>query len=112
MKIRTLLQPLTLALPCIAFCVAAPAWGKEYEVVQKNKSFMTKSLKIKVGDSIKFVNDDSFAHNLFSLSPAKSFDMGSFGSGQNRSVVFDKPGKIEVECSVHPDMMLEVEVAP
>jgi plastocyanin len=88
------------------------AQAEEHVVSQKNKAFSTKKLKIKVGDSIKFVNDDGFAHNVFSLSTAKSFDTGSFGSGQARSVSFDKPGKVEVECAVHPDMRLDVEVAP
>jgi len=27
-------------------------------------------------------------------------------------VTFDKPGKVEVECAVHPDMRLEIEVKP
>ena len=58
------------------------------------------------------VNEDSFAHNVFSLSPAKSFDLGSFGNGGSKIVTFDKPGKVEVECAVHPDMLLAIEVTP
>lgn len=86
--------------------------GQEHLVSQKNKAFTVKRLAVKVGDSVKFVNDDSFAHNIFSLSPAKSFDLGSFGNGGAKSVTFDKPGKIEVECAVHPDMHLDIEVRP
>lgn len=89
---------------------AGAACAEEHVVSQKNKSFSTKKLKVKVGDSIKFVNEDSFAHNVFSLSATKSFDTGSFGNGQSRSVSFDKPGAVEVECAVHPDMRLDVEV--
>ena len=92
--------------------VSGAAMADEHLVSQKNKSFSVKKLKLKVGDSIKFVNEDGFAHNVFSLSAAKSFDTGSFGSGQARSVVFDKAGAVEVECAVHPDMRLDVEVAP
>jgi len=93
--------------------VAIPALaGQEHVVAQKGKAFSMKKLSVKVGDTVKFVNEDSFAHNVFSLSPAKSFDLGSFGNGGSKSIVFDKPGKVEVECAVHPDMRLEIEVKP
>lgn len=112
----TALKPsscLALALPCLGLFVAVTAWAaQEHVVSQKNKSFSTKKLSLKVGDSVKFVNEDSFAHNVFSLSAAKSFDLGSFGNGGSKSVTFDKPGKIEIECAVHPDMRLDIEVAP
>ena len=88
------------------------AAAEEHVVSQKNKAFSVKRLSLKVGDSVKFVNEDSFAHNVFSLSAAKSFDLGSFGTGGNKTVTFDKPGKVEVECAVHPDMRLEIEVKP
>lgn len=91
---------------------AGSAHAAEHVVTQKNKAFSVKKLKAKVGDTIKFTNDDSFAHNVFSLSAAKSFDTGSFGAGQSRSVTLDKPGKVEVECAVHPDMQLLLEVEP
>ena len=107
MQARTLYLSATLAL-----ALAAPALAAEHVVTQKNKAFSTKKLKVKVGDSIKFVNEDSFAHNVFSLSASKSFDTGSFGSTQTRSVNFDKPGTVEIECAVHPDMRLDVEVSP
>lgn len=101
-----------IAVALIAAAVASAARADEHVVTQKNKSFSTKKLTVKVGDSIKFVNEDSFAHNVFSLSAAKSFDTGSFGNGGAKSVVFDKPGKVEVECAVHPDMTMIVEVQP
>lgn len=86
--------------------------AEEHLVSQKNKAFSTKKLTIKVGDSVKFINEDSFAHNVFSLSAPKSFDLGSFGNGGTKTITFDKPGKVEVECAVHPDMRLDVEVKP
>lgn len=92
--------------------VTGTALAAEHSVSQKNKSFSTKKLAVKVGDSVKFVNDDSFAHNVFSLSATKSFDLGSFGNGGSKSIVFDKPGKVEVECAIHPDMQLVIEVTP
>jgi len=101
------------ALPCAALLAGgAASAAQEHVVAQKNKSFSTKKLSVKAGDTVKFVNDDSFAHNVFSLSAAKSFDLGSFGNGGSKTVTLDKPGKVEVECAVHPDMRMEIEVAP
>ena len=102
----------SLSVTVALLLVAGSAAAEEHVVAQKNKAFSMKKLTIKVGDSVKFVNEDSFAHNVFSLSAAKGFDTGSFGSGQTRDVVFDKPGLVEVECAVHPDMRLDIEVAP
>ena len=87
------------------------ALSAEHVVVQKSKAFSVKKLSVKVGDSVKFQNDDPFSHNVFSLSDAKSFDLGSYGQGASKSIVFDKAGTVEVECAVHPDMKLVVEVA-
>ena len=113
MKILKNFPQLAWALPCAGLIAASVAWAaQEHVVAQKNKSFTVKKLTVKVGDSVKFVNEDSFAHNVFSLSAAKSFDLGSFGNGGSKSVTFDKPGKVEVECAVHPDMRLDIEVTP
>jgi plastocyanin len=102
----------SLAAVVALMLVAGSAAAEEHVVAQKNKAFSMKKLTVKVGDSVKFVNEDSFAHNVFSLSAIKSFDLGSFGTGGTKTVTFDKPGKVEVECAVHPDMRLDIEVKP
>ncbi|MFZ2650182.1 MAG: plastocyanin/azurin family copper-binding protein [Burkholderiaceae bacterium] len=104
---------LAYVFSCTALAIAGAAWAaQEHVVSQKNKAFSAKKISVKVGDTVKFVNDDNFAHNVFSLSAAKSFDLGSFGSGGSKTVTFDKPGKVEVECAVHPDMRIDVDVTP
>ena len=65
-----------------------------------------------MGDSINFRNEDPYFHNVFSLSDAKTFDLGSYPQGQSKKVTFDKPGTVEVECAIHPNMKLVVEVSP
>jgi plastocyanin len=100
---------ITLALAAAAL-LAGPAFAAEHVVNQKGKAFSVKKLTVQVGDSIRFVNEDPFAHNVFSLSDIKSFDLGSYGQGPGKSVVMDKPGIVDVECAVHPDMKMTVEV--
>lgn len=86
------------------------AHARDHLVDQKDKQFSITSLKVKVGESVEFRNSDPFAHNIFSLSDIKSFDLGSYAQGQSKKVIFDKPGKVEVECSIHPVMQMVIEV--
>ncbi len=95
----------------LGLACAGGAFAGEVVVSQKGKTFSVKKLSVKVGDSVKFLNEDPFSHNVFSLSDAKSFDLGSYGQGGSKSIVFDKAGTVEVECAVHPDMKLIIEVA-
>lgn len=97
-------------LALAAVLAAMNATAAEQVVSQKGKAFSVKKLKVKVGDSVKFVNEDPFSHNVFSLSAAKSFDLGSYPQGGAKSVTFDKAGTVEVECAIHPEMTLTVEV--
>jgi plastocyanin len=95
--------------------LAGNALGGEYVVDQQNKTFVHQGAKveaitIKAGDTIRFKNEDPFFHNIFSLSDLKTFDLGSFPKGESKTVVFDKPGKVEVECAIHPQMHLDVTV--
>jgi plastocyanin len=102
-------------LPVALILFTAAAWAGEQTVEQKEKTFMVNgakvaTLKVKVGDVVLFKNLDPYFHNVFSLSDAKLFDLGSYPQGQSRSVTFDKVGKVEVECAIHPQMKLTVEV--
>ena len=100
----------TIASLLLLAAAAAYAQAGEHVVSQKGKAFSTPKMAVKVGDSVRFVNDDPFAHNVFSLSDTKSFDLGSYGQGLAKSVVMDKPGLVDVECAVHPDMKMVIEV--
>jgi len=100
----------------VLLAAALPAVAKEVEVSQKGKTFQVnkagvQALRVNVGDTVNFRNDDPFFHNVYSASPAKSFDLGSYPQGQGRKVTFDQAGTVEVECAIHPEMKLKVEIA-
>ena len=99
-----------IALAAFASLLVHGAHAAEHTVSQKGKAFSQPSIKVKAGESVRFVNDDAFSHNVFSLSETKSFDLGTYAKGAAKSVTFDKPGKVEVECAIHPDMRMTVEV--
>jgi plastocyanin len=98
------------ALMCCLLLISTGAAARDFMVDQKDKQFSVKALKIKVGDTVEFRNSDTVAHNVFSLSEPRSFDLGSYPQGQSKRVTFDKPGRVEVECSIHPAMQMLVEV--
>ena len=95
---------------CAALFLTGVTFAAEHVIDQKDKQFSKKLVKIKAGDTVEFKNSDPFAHNIFSLSDTKSFDLGSYTQGQSKKVIFDKPGKVEVECSIHPTMQMVIEV--
>jgi plastocyanin len=99
---------LLIALATVSLAAAAA----EIEVGQKNDHFSHKSLKIKGGDTIAFKNNDGYYHNVFSLTEGQPFDLGSYGQGQTRKHTFKKTGKVDIECAIHPNMKMTVEVAP
>jgi plastocyanin len=90
---------------------ASSSFAADHLVSQTGKAFSTKALSAKVGDTLSFRNEDPFVHNIFSLSDAQSFDLGTFAKGEVRSVKLQSSGKLEIECAVHPEMRLTVEVA-
>jgi plastocyanin len=95
-----------------AVCAVAAlsASAADYSVSQTSKAFSVRHLKVKTGDTVNFVNNDPFFHNIYSLSETKTFDLGSYPKGQGRKVTFDQPGTVEVECAIHPSMKMTVEV--
>lgn len=103
--------PVTLASAVLFLAATAAAHAKDTVVSQKDKKFSATTLKVKVGDTVSFKNEDPFFHNIFSLSDAQTFDLGSFPKGQSKTVTFTKEGKVEVECAIHPEMKLVIDVA-
>jgi plastocyanin len=90
--------------------IAATSSGLQV-VRQQDRKFSVTTLQVQVGETIVFVNDDPFVHNIFSMSDAQSFDLGAFGKGESRKLTLKSPGKIEVGCAIHPEMKLTIEVS-
>jgi len=71
---------------------------------QRDLTFNPHILPIPVGASVHFPNNDKVDHNIFSLSQTKKFNLGSYKSGESKTVLFDKPGIVELRCDVHAEM--------
>jgi plastocyanin len=77
---------------------------------QQNLTFIPHVLPVVVGTAVAFPNNDKVAHNVFSLSQAKKFNLGSYGPGMSKTIVFDKPGMVELRCDVHSEMLAYIAV--
>ncbi len=71
---------------------------------QRDETFVPHVLPVLVGSTVDFPNDDPLFHDVFSLSPAHSFDLHRYGQGQSRSQLFARTGVVEVFCHIHADM--------
>lgn len=83
---------------------ASLAQGKRAEMLQEGLEFRPKVLVVQAGTTVKFPNGDDVQHNVFSYSKPKRFDLGRYGKGESKDVVFDEKGLVEVGCEVHEHM--------
>lgn len=99
-----------LALGVSLDAVAQP--GGMPVVGQKDKTFSQEAVTLKAGGSIRFVNDDTVAHNITVR------EAGGGGSragalqrpGEESTVAFPNAGEHEVRCAIHPRMRMAVTV--
>jgi plastocyanin len=94
----------------ISLSVASMLHAKDVVVDQKNKTFIPHAVTLEVGDNLVFLNHDGFAHNAYTDDEANEFDIGMQSPGEVKKVRMKAPGKFDVECAIHPNMLLEVTV--
>jgi plastocyanin len=73
-------------------------------VIQKDGTFKPHVLPVMVGTTVEWPNNDDIFHNVFSMSEAKPFDLGFYKSHELKRVTFDKPGRVDIFCSIHTRM--------
>jgi plastocyanin len=78
---------------------------------QMDLLFIPHVLPVLAGTTVAFPNNDTVRHNVFSQSPAKRFNLGSYAQKVTKHVVFDKPGVVALLCNVHAEMSAYVVVA-
>jgi plastocyanin len=68
----------------------------------KNFAFDPANITVKVGSTVRWVNQDSVPHNIQFTDP--HFSSVLLASSQSGSQKFDQPGVYDYICSIHPDM--------
>jgi plastocyanin len=74
-------------------------------ISQRGASFEPHVLPIVVGTTVEWPNNDDIYHNVFSMSEARQFDLQLYkGNPPDKKITFDKPGRVDVFCSIHANM--------
>lgn len=81
-----------------------------FTMTTRSKTFLPHVLAVPVGSTVSFPNEDPISHNLFSLTPGHTFDLGLYRRGTGKTHKFDAPGVINVYCNIHPNMSAVVHV--
>jgi len=101
----------------LSLAFAGGAYAADHLIVQKNKSFEANGvaiddIKVKVGDSLTFTNNDMVTHNIYSRDPGNEFEIPKQLPGVTASVVMKTRGEVNIRCAIHPKMKLHVTVEP
>ena len=86
--------------------------SKPVVISQKGMKFTPTTAAAVTGQTVDFPNDDDTAHQVYSLSATKKFNLGFYAAGEKRSVVVDKPGIVDVRCYIHQNMKATLIVVP
>jgi plastocyanin len=81
-----------------------PAGAHTAIIDQKNKTFVPHVLPVQVGTAVKFPNSDDIQHQVYSFSPAKTFNLPLYKGTPANPVVFDTPGVVTLGCNIHDSM--------
>ena len=100
----------TRALGLAGVLVAAPAAAAEHVVTMAGQQYEPAAIEAARGDTIRFVNDDETAHNVYVPTVGFGLDLGKQEPGEERTTALGQRGTFEVECVFHPDMLLTVTV--
>lgn len=86
--------------------------GKPTTILQQGRRFVPDLVAVTAGDRVSFPNNDPFLHNVFSQSPARKFDLGSYRKGEQKDKEFPDTGVVDVYCNIHPEMAATILVLP
>ena len=85
---------------------AGPSGGKTVTIDMKNIQFNPTSVTVKVGQTVKWVNEDEAPHNVIG-GPLHSKTIGKGGTFEFTP---KKAGTISYVCTIHPNMKATLKV--
>ncbi len=77
---------------------------RTHEMDQQGMKFIPHILIVTQGDTVKFLNHDNVAHNVYSPDN-EGYNLGTFKQNEDRSYTFQKAGVYSQLCSIHPEML-------
>ena len=85
---------------------AAPATGKTVDITYQNIAIQPASVTVRVGDKIKWTNQDGVIHNVTSESGPLHLASPNFGKGGTFEATATAPGVVHYVCTIHPTAMI------
>ncbi len=99
-------QPAKYLEETVVYLKAVPGSHKpaQLEMDQKGMKFIPHILIATEGDTVKFLNHDNVAHNVYSPDN-EGYNLGTFKQNEERTHTFAKAGVYSQLCSIHPEML-------
>jgi plastocyanin len=79
-------------------------------IVQRNQEFNPYVTPVVVGTRIVFPNEDTVQHHVYSVSPAKRFEIPLYIGDSKETILFDHEGVVTLGCNIHDWMVAYVVV--
>ena len=77
---------------------------------QRDKEFVPYVLPIRTGTTVYFPNHDNLRHQVYSISPAKKFELPLYKRMPPAPILFDRPGVVVLGCNIHDWMIAYIYV--
>src|SRR6185295_16748643 len=90
---------------------APPQPAKDTTLVsQASKRFAPDHIRLRPGQTLTVLNDDTRTHNVRIFNPKLDFNSGAQEPKERITIRFPVAGTFEAFCGIHPSMRLRVEV--
>ena len=100
----------TLGVSAYGAAAAPTAGSTNLKITQKNLVFNPGAVKVKVGDTVTWNNQETDETTHSAVSDALGMSSPDIEPGQTFKWKFDSPGEYDVHCRFHPDMFMKVNV--
>lgn len=67
---------------------------------------------VQPGTQVRFPNSDNIRHQVYSFSPAKTFELPLYSNLEAPAITFDEPGVVVLGCNIHDHMRAYLYVSP
>lgn len=91
-------------------CAALPAFAAEHVVKMTGGDYEPKEIRAKVGDTLRFVNEDGVGHAVFIATKDHAVNLGAQPPKAETRLHLRQAGRFEVECMNHGHMRVVVTV--
>jgi plastocyanin len=86
--------------------------AETHTITMAGMAYAPGMITARIGDGIRFVNDDTADHVVFVPTVGHAIDLGGQKPGEAREMKLMKAGRFEVECANHDHMLLTIAVLP